>query len=59
MVTLLGGDKMKYVFTFRLWDFREVEIESRLLKWAMEDAMKQDIFLEDIDTITVREKKYE
>ena len=50
---------MKYVFTFNLWDGRNVEIESRLMNWAMEDAMKQDIFLEDIDTITVREKKYE
>ena len=50
---------MKYVFTFKLWDTTEVEIESRLLGWAMEDAMKQNIFLEDIDTIKVREKKYE
>ena len=50
---------MKYVFTFKLWDTTEVEIESRLLKWAMEDAMKQNIFLEDIESITVREKCYD
>ena len=48
-----------YVFTFILWDTTEVVIESRLLNWAMEEAMKQDVFQEDIDSIKVREKKYE
>ena len=33
---------MKYIFTFNLWDGRKVDIESRLMNWAMEDAMKQD-----------------
>ncbi len=48
-----------YVFTFMLWDTTEVEIESRLMNWAMEEAMKQNIFLDDIESITVREKKYD
>ena len=59
MVILLGGDKMKYIFTFNLWDGRKVDIESRLMKWAMEDAMKQDIFLDAIESIKVREKCYD
>ena len=49
---------MKYIFTFNLWDGRKVDIESRLMNWAMEDAMKQDIFLDAIESITVREKCY-
>ncbi len=48
-----------YVFTFNLWDGRKVDIESRLMNWAMEEAMKQNIFLDDIESITVREKKYD
>ncbi len=50
---------MKYVFTCNRWDGRKVDIESRLMNWAMEDAMKQDIFLDVIESITVREKCYE
>jgi len=58
MAILLGGGSM-YVFTFILWDTTEVVIEERMLRWAMEVAMKQDIYLEDIDSIKVREKKYD
>ena len=50
---------MKYVFTFKLWDGRKVDIETMLMSWAMEHAMKQDISLSDIESITVREKCYD
>jgi hypothetical protein len=58
-ISNLRKDKaMIYVFTFRLWDTTDVEIESMLLSWAMDEARRQDIYLEDIESITVREKKY-
>ncbi len=48
-----------YVFTFVLRDTTEVVIEECMLRFAMDVAMKQDIYLEDIDNIKVREKCYE
>ncbi len=48
-----------YVFTFILWDTTEVEIEALLLKWAVEKAAKQGIFQSEIESIKIREKKYE
>jgi len=47
---------MTFIFTFHLWDGRNIDIASRSLGWAMESAMNRGIFLEDIDTIRVREK---
>ena len=48
-----------YVFTFRLWDTTDVEIESMLLSWAMDEARRQDIYLEDIESIKIREVENE
>jgi hypothetical protein len=58
MVILLGGNKM-YVFTFRLWDTTDVVIEECMLRFAMDIAMKRGIYLEDIESIVIREKKYD
>jgi hypothetical protein len=48
-----------YVFTFKLWDTTEVEIETRLLSRAMAEARVQGIYQGDIESIKIREKKYD
>lgn len=59
-ISNLRKDKaMMYVFTFKLWDTTEVEIESMLLSWAMDEARRQDIYLEDIESIKIREVENE
>jgi len=48
---------MNYEFTFILWDTTEVVITDVSLDYAMGKAFNKGIFLDDIESIKIREIK--